>query len=164
LRALRAMLERAFADAPEGGLTDEDWEHTLGGVHVLVVDEGIVSHAAVVERLLSASGRGLRTGYVEGVATAASHRHRGHGGTVMREIGRIIQERHELGALATGIPGFYVSLGWEVWQGATFTITASGPRRTPDDDGAVMILRTTATLDLDRTSSLMCDWRPGEVW
>jgi aminoglycoside 2'-N-acetyltransferase I len=164
LRALRSLLEEAFANAVEGGLTDEDWEHTLGGVHVMVIDGDVVSHAAVVPRLLVASGRSMRTGYVEGVATAASFRRRGHGSAVMREAARIVREDYEFGALATGIPDFYVHLGWEMWQGPTFASSPEGPIRTPEEDGGVMVLRTPVTGELDTTGSLTCDWRAGDVW
>jgi aminoglycoside 2'-N-acetyltransferase I len=164
LRFLRAMLEEAFADASEGGLTDEDWEHTLGGVHVLAVDGSILSHAAIVERSLTADGRPFRTGYVEGVATSPSYRHRGHASAVMREVASLIQDEFELGALATGVPTFYTRFGWELWRGPTWVSSPTGPRRTPDDDGAVMILRTEQATDLDPAGPLTCDWRAGEVW
>ena len=160
LRALRELLDDAF----EGGLTEEDWEHTVGGLHVLAVDKGVFSHAAVVERLLVASGRALRTGYVEGVATAPGHRRRGHASAVMREVGKLIQAEYELGALATGLPDFYARFGWEPWRGPTYTNSPAGPQRTEDDDDAVMVLRTRLTRDLDLTAALMCDWRSGDAW
>jgi aminoglycoside 2'-N-acetyltransferase I len=160
LAALRALLDDAF----EGGFTDDDWDHTVGGLHVLALEDGIVAHAAVVERLLMASGVALRTGYVEGVATATAHRGRGHASTVMRAAGRVIQENYELGALSTGLPDFYVGLGWEVWRGPTYTNAPDGPRRTPEEDGTIMVLRTRVTEALDSTLPLMCDWRSGDVW
>jgi aminoglycoside 2'-N-acetyltransferase I len=164
LEALRRLLEDAFCDAVEGGLTDEDWDHTLGGVHVLCDEDGIVSHAAVVPRVLEADGRTLRTGYVEGVATAAPFRGLGYASSVMREAARIVCGSYELGALATGIPDFYTGLGWEVWAGPTSANSPEGLIRTPDEDGAVMILRTGATQALDVSGSLTCDWRAGDVW
>ncbi|MDQ5875171.1 MAG: GNAT family N-acetyltransferase [Actinomycetota bacterium] len=112
--ALRELLDEAF----EGGFTDDDWDHTVGGLHVLAVEDGgIISHAAVVERLLMAADRPLRTGYVEGVATALEHRGRGHASTVMRAIGKLIRGSYELGGLSTGLPDFYARLGWELWRG-----------------------------------------------
>jgi aminoglycoside 2'-N-acetyltransferase I len=165
LRLLRAMLEQAFEGTPEGGLTEEDWEHTLGGVHVLAVDNStILSHAAIVERSLTAGERSFRTGYVEGVATSPSHRRRGYASLVMREVGRLIQDDFELGALATGVSSFYLPLGWELWHGPTWASFPAGPQRTPDEDGAVMILRTDHAREVDSTGSLICDWRAGEVW
>jgi aminoglycoside 2'-N-acetyltransferase I len=167
LQDLRGMLERAFADAAEGGLTEEDWEHTLGGVHVFARDQDagvIVSHAAVIGRLLIADDRPIRTGYVEAVATSPGHRQRGYASAVMREAASLIHAGYDLGALATGLPNFYERLGWEVWRGPTWADSPTGPLRTPDEDGAVMVLRTVATAHLDTTGPLRGDWRPGDVW
>ncbi|MEA2505501.1 MAG: aminoglycoside 2-N-acetyltransferase [Actinomycetota bacterium] len=161
------MLEHAFADATGGGLTEEDWKHTLGGMHVFACDQSggtVVSHAAVIARVLIAEGRPIRTGYVEAVATSPRHRHRGYASTVMREAASLIHAGYELGALATGLPDFYMSLGWELWRGPTWAGSPAGPRRTPDEDGAVMVLRTVASAHLDTTGPLEGDWRPGDVW
>ena len=54
LEALRRLVFGAF-----GGRFDEhDWDHTLGGVHVLAAEDGgaVVAHAAVVPRTLAAGG------------------------------------------------------------------------------------------------------------
>jgi aminoglycoside 2'-N-acetyltransferase I len=163
LAALRGMVFGAF-----GGRFDEhDWEHMLGGVHLLVEeDDGVVAHGAVVGRVLVAGGRELRTGYVEGVATRGDRRGRGLATLVMQEAGRVIERDYELGALAdgTGIPGFYQRLGWETWQGPTFAAGPEGRVRTAEEDGNVLVLRTPATGALDPTASLTCDWRAGDVW
>jgi len=163
LQGLRRLLDQAFGDR----FTDDDWHHTLGGLHVLALDEReVVAHVAVVGRTLVAGDRPLRTGYVEGVATRPDRRRRGLASLVMREADRIIEQGHQLGALSdgTGIPGFYARLGWERWQGPTFVATADGPRRTTDDDDSVMVLRTPATGGLDLAAPLICDWRPGDAW
>jgi aminoglycoside 2'-N-acetyltransferase I len=163
LAALRRLVFGAF-----GGRFDEhDWEHMLGGVHVLAVENGeVVAHGAVVPRTLVTGARELRTGYVEGVATREDRRGRGLAVRVMREVARVVEEGYELGALAdgTGIPGFYQRLGWETWQGPTWVAGPAGPERTADDDGGVLVLRTPATGPLDPTGSLTCDWRAGDAW
>jgi aminoglycoside 2'-N-acetyltransferase I len=163
LAALRGMVFGAF-----GGRFDEhDWEHALGGVHVLAIEGGeVVAHGAVVPRVLVAGGRELRTGYVEGVATRGDRRGRGLATLVMAEAGRVIGRGYELGALAdgTGIPGFYQRLGWETWQGPTFVAGPGGPERTASEDGSVLVLRTPASGELDLAASLTCDWRAGDVW
>ena len=52
-------------------MTDQDWEHALGGVHAVAwLDGEVVGHASVVQRRLLHDGRALRTGYVEGVGCA----------------------------------------------------------------------------------------------
>ena len=163
LGALRELLFGAF-----GGRFDEhDWEHSLGGVHVLAVeDDGVVAHGAVVGRTMVAGGRALGTEYVEGVATREDRRGSGLATLVMREVGRVVAEGYELGALADGsrIPGFYQRLGWETWQGPTFVAGPEGPKRTEGDDGGVLVLRTPATGTLDLTGPIICDRRAGDVW
>jgi aminoglycoside 2'-N-acetyltransferase I len=165
-RKLEAVRELVFA-AFGGRFDTHDWEHTLGGVHVLAVeDDGVVAHGAVVPRVLVAGGRGWRTGYVEGVATRGDRRGRGLATLVMREVGRVVERDYELGALGdgSGIPGFYQRLGWETWQGPTWVAGPRGPERTAEEDGSVLVLRTPATGELELTGSLTCDWRPGDVW
>jgi aminoglycoside 2'-N-acetyltransferase I len=163
LEAVRRLVFAAF-----GGRFDvHDWEHTLGGVHVLAEEDGaVVAHGAVVPRVLVAGGRELRAGYVEGVATRGDRRGRGLATMVMAEAGKVVQERYELGALAdgTGIPGFYQRLGWEPWQGPTWVAGPRGLERTADEDGSVLVLRTAATEALDLTGPLVGDWRAGDVW
>ncbi len=163
LEAVRELVLGAF-----GGRFDEhDWDHTLGGVHVMAVEDGeMVAHGAVVPRVLVAGGLPLRTGYVEGVATRGDRRGRGLATLVMAEAGKVVRERYELGALGdgTGIPGFYQRLGWETWQGPTWVAGPNGLERTADEDGGILVLRTPATEGLDLTGPLVCDWRAGDVW
>jgi aminoglycoside 2'-N-acetyltransferase I len=163
LEALRRLLFDAFG----GRFDTHDWEHTVGGVHVVASEgDGVVAHGAVVPRVLATGGRELRTGYVEGVATRRDRRGRGLATLVMREVGRVIERDHELGALGdgSGIPGFYQRLGWETWQGPTWVAGPRGRERTAEEDGSILVLRTPATGELDPTASITCDWRPGDVW
>jgi len=164
LAAVRRLVFEAF-----GGRFDEhDWDHTLGGTHLLAVEDdgAVVAHAAVVPRTLVAGERPLQTGYVEGVATRADRRRRGLATLVMEAAGRVVREGYQLGALSDGsrVPGFYQRLGWEVWPGPTFVAGPDGPVRTAEEDGSVLVLRTPATGELDPTGPLVCDWRPGDVW
>jgi aminoglycoside 2'-N-acetyltransferase I len=124
----------------------------------------VVAHASVVPRVLEADGVPLRTGYVEGVATAASHRGRGIGSAVMTAIGDVIRAEYELGALGTGAYAFYESLGWERWHGPTLVRHPSGPVRTSWEDGAIMVLRFGASAGLDLGAPLSCEPRPGDDW
>jgi len=161
LDAARALLDAAF----QGEFGDDDWDHALGGVHVLVRDgEELVGHGAVVQRRLLHRGRALRTGYVEGVAVRADRQRRGHGAAIVRALERVIRGAYDLGALGTtdaAMP-LYAALGWQLWQGPTSALTPSGVRRTPDDDGGIYVLPV--TVELDVTGELTCDWREGDVW
>jgi aminoglycoside 2'-N-acetyltransferase I len=165
IAAIRQVMTVAFGDDEEERFTDDDWAHALGGVHVVLdIDGEIVCHAAVVERELRMADRPLRTGYVEAVATTPDRQGEGLGSLVMVEVNAIIRDGFELGALGTGSQGFYERLGWLTWQGPTFVRTADGPRRTPDEDGGIMVLATPTSPPLDLQAPLSCDWRMGDVW
>ena len=67
-------------------------------------------------------------------------------------------------ALGTGETGFYERLGWRVWAGPTSVRTPHGERRTPEEDGGIMVLLTPATPPISLDAPISCDWRPGDVW
>jgi aminoglycoside 2'-N-acetyltransferase I len=163
--AIRVLLETAFAADADGPFAGSDWEHALGGCHVIAERDGrIVAHASVVERDIRVSDRPLRTGYVEAVATAPWEQGRGLGTQVMEAVGAHLVERFELGVLATGAHGFYERLGWRTWAGPSFVRLPGGLQPTPDEDGFIMVLRTPSTPELDATAPISCDWRSGDVW
>ena len=82
----------------------------------------------------------------------------------MKHIGELIRERYSLGVLSTGTLALYKTPGWERWRGPTFVDGPSGRKRTPGDDGDVMILRTPRSPRLDLDGEIVCDWRLGDVW
>jgi aminoglycoside 2'-N-acetyltransferase I len=165
VEAIRAILWAAFEDDEEG-FTEDDWEHGLGGIHVVAeLDGRIVAHGSVVPRDIHAGGRPLATGYVESVATDPGLQRTGLGTAVMREIGAIIRDRYELGLLGSGEHGFYERLGWRTWRGPSSVRTPNGRlERTPTDDGFLMALATPTSPRLDYFAPISCDWRPGDVW
>jgi aminoglycoside 2'-N-acetyltransferase I len=159
LAAARALLDEVFA----GELTDQDWEHSLGGIHALAYEGAeLVGHAAVVQRRLIHRGQALRAGYVEGVGVSARHRRRGHASALMETLGRVIERAYDLGALGAtdeAIP-LYERHGWRRWTGPLSALTPDGLTPTPDEQGAVYVLGE----HLDFTAALTCDWRDGDVW
>jgi aminoglycoside 2'-N-acetyltransferase I len=164
-----AELERLmdlFASCwPAERFSAEDVDHAVGGVHwVAEVDGLLVGHASVVERLLEADGRPMRTGYLEAVATLPSWRGRGIATRLLGVADEHIRAGFVLGALSTGAHGLYERLGWERWRGPTFVRTADGQVRTQDEDDGIMILRTPRTPRLTLTEALSCEWRAGDVW
>jgi aminoglycoside 2'-N-acetyltransferase I len=162
--AIRALLWAAFSD-PDDAMTEADWEHALGGTHFLLTVDGVlVAHASVVERELHIGARAVRTGYVEAVATAPDWQGRGFGTRLMDRVNGYIRERFDLGALGTGVQGFYERLGWVVWRGPTQVRTETGPEPTPEEDGYIVVLPTPAIPRPDITEPLSCGWRPGDVW
>jgi aminoglycoside 2'-N-acetyltransferase I len=160
-RAARALLDDVFG----AEMTDEDWDHALGGVHALVWEgDQLIGHASVVQRRLLHNERTLRAGYVEGVAVRADRRLRGHAAAMMSELERIIRAAYEIGALgaADDAAAFYAARGWQAWQGRTYGLTPAGVVRTEDEDGGVYVLQAEAPLDLQ--GDLTCDWRAGDLW
>lgn len=165
VQAIRSLLDAAFADDPDGGFAEDDWDHAIGGLHfVLERDSEVLVHASVVRRALQIAGRPTRTGYVEAVATAPDQQGTGLGTRVMREVGSHIAASYELGALGTGSHGFYQRLGWRTWRGPSSVRMPSGERPTPDEDGYIMVLATPTSPDLDLDLPISCEWRSGDVW
>src|SRR4051794_7924800 len=153
------MLDEVF----EGDFSDDDWQHSLGGHHFVIIDNDLVlAHAAVVPRALEIAGRSFHAGYVEAVGTHVAGQGEGLGTLVMAAATDFIHRHFTLGALGTGSHRFYERLGWERWAGPTYVRRDGELIRTAEDEG-LMVLRfgTSASIDLD--ASLSCDDRPGDV-
>lgn len=152
-------------DAFDGEFSEDDWEHTLGGMHALICHHGaLIAHAAVVLRRLIHRGAPLRTGYVEGVAVREDWRGQGLCTALMDGVEQVIRGAYQLGALSPSEAArqIYLDRGWIQWQGPTSVLSPAGPTRTPDDDGTVFVLPL--DVELDPTADLVCDWRSGDVW
>ncbi len=161
LAEIRALVECAF----DGHFDAYDWEHALGGDHVVDVVEGVVvAHGSVVRRRLRVADCWYEAGYVEAVATDPSYQGRGHGTRVMSAITELVHAGCELGALSTGSPGFYRRLGWESWTGPSYVLDGDVARRTTAEDAGILVLRTAASSTLDRTAPITCEARPGDDW
>ena len=161
----RQSAHQLLVDAFDGGFSDDDWEHALGGMHALVYDHGaLIAHAAVVLRRLLYNGTPLRTGYVEGVAVREDWRGHGLGRAVMDAAEQVIRGGYRLGALSPTewARQLYLDRGWLQWQGPMSVLAPTGPIRTPNDDGCVFVLPVDVALD--PTADLVCDWRSGDVW
>jgi len=161
LAAARLLLDEAFA----GEMTDDDWDHSLGGIHVLAFEaDELVGHVAVVQRRLICDGRPLRAGYVEGMGVLAAHRRRGHGRAMMAEVNRIILAAYEIGGLGATDDGaaLYARCGWQVWQGPLSELHPDGIHATEGEDGSIWVLDVDGSLD--RRRELTCDWRQGDCW
>ncbi len=163
LAAVRALLDDAF----DGDFSDEDWDHTVGGIHAIVVDgDDVIAHGSLVQRRLLHDGRALRTGYVEAVAVRADRRRQGHGSAVMAALEHVLRHGgYELGALGASdeaVP-LYRGRGWRLWRGPSAVLAPTGIERTPEEDGCVYVMPV-AGVRLDLDAEIACDWRPGDVW
>lgn len=162
LESLRDLCDEAFGER----FGEEDWQHALGGRHVIAfAGREVMAHAAVVPRELWVDGALHQALYVEAVATNPSLQGQGIGTLVMQEIGALIEADGVLGALSTGSPEFYQRLGWEHWQGPTYVRRGEDLMRTPDEDDTVLVLRRGANLQrLDLTADIACRDRSGDAW
>jgi aminoglycoside 2'-N-acetyltransferase I len=154
-----------LVEAFDGDFTDDDWDHTLGGMHAVVYNRGtLIAHAAVVQRRLIHRGTPLRTGYLEGVAVREDWRGQGLGTALMDGAEQVIRGAYALGALSPSESAreLYLNRGWVQWRGPTSVLSPDGPTRTPEDDNGVFVLPV--DVELDPTADLVCDWRTGDVW
>lgn len=164
LRRVRGLLDAAF----EGEFGDEDFEHALGGMHVLAYEGGeLVAHGSVVQRRVLHRGRALRTGYVEAVAVRADRRRRGLGGVVMEAAEGVVGRAYALGALSASADGarLYAGRGWRVWGGEIGMLGPGGPERLPEEEGSTYVWTPPGGgVLLDPTAGpLYFDWRDGDV-
>jgi aminoglycoside 2'-N-acetyltransferase I len=161
LSSIKTLMAAAFG----GRFSDNDWAHSLGGMHFLIqADSTVIAHASVIERLLRIGDRSARAGYVEAVATLPDCQKQGLGTVVMLAVGLHIREVYEIGALSTSSHSFYEKLSWERWQGPTFCRTDSGVIRTEEEDDGIMVLQTASLPGVQVGDAITCEWRPGDVW
>jgi aminoglycoside 2'-N-acetyltransferase I len=152
-------------DAFDGDFSHADWEHALGGWHVVVTDnEQVLSHAAVVPRTIEFGERPLQSGYVEAVATAPVAQRRGHGSQAMVHVTEIIRRHFDVGVLSTSRHRFYERLGWERWRGPSFVVRDGRRLRTEKEDDGIMVLRFGASSCVSLTLPLACRARSGDDW
>ncbi|OKK06700.1 aminoglycoside 2'-N-acetyltransferase [Streptomyces sp. CB03234] len=163
LAAIRAMLNAAF----DGGFTDQDWDHGLGGVHAYVEDEhGIAAHGSVIMRRVAHAGRSYRVGYVEAVAVRADRRRQGLGGRVMTALEEVVDGAYAFGALSASDDGaeLYRARGWQLWNGRVEAYGPDGVVHLPDEEDSTY-LRPAAGRPLPAADAgaLLFDWRDGDV-
>ncbi len=161
LSEIRGLLDLAFGNE----FSDEDWQHTIGGWHVIATEgTRVVSHAAVVPRILYVAKRPFLCGYVEGVGTDPARQGDGIGSQVVGDASRLIEGEFEMGALSTERHHFYQRLGWERWRGPTYVRNGSDLFRTEDEDDVVMVLRFGPSADVDLGVAMSCETRGGDDW
>ena len=159
---LRRLWHRAFGDR----FTAADANHAFGGVHVLARDsDRLVGHASAVPRRLRFGDEPWRqVGYVEAVAVDPGHQGTGVGSRMMELLQVEMSSRWPAALLSTGrATGFYESLGWQRWRGATYTQTATGVVR-DHIHGGLMILRFDPSTAPDVSARVTCEDRPGNAW
>jgi len=158
-----------YDDEPDEAFTVDDWEHTCGGVRILLHDgDELVAHAAVVPRSIEvgdgSAAQSYDAGYVEGVAVIPSRQRAGFGTLVVDVTNEVLRDTFELGVLSTSLWSFYRRLGWERWEGPSYVVRAGIRTRTRDEDHGLLVLRCDASKHIDPTSAITCQERAGDDW
>ncbi|WP_328886931.1 GNAT family N-acetyltransferase [Streptomyces sp. NBC_00316] len=159
---IRAFLDTAF----EGGFSDDDWDHTLGGIHVCARDgSGVLAHGSVVQRRVIHAHRSYRVGYVEGVAVRADRRREGLGGRVMAALERVVDGAYAFGALSASDTGarLYAARGWQPWRGRIAVQGPAGVEPLPDEEGSTYVRGAAGRPLPSASQGLIFDWRDGDV-
>ena len=166
LRAAEQLVKQSFGS----GFRENDWHHGLGGTHVFVKDDTdtLLAHAAVVSRVIRHGANALRVGYVEAVAVRSDLQGRGLGRVLMNQVESIVHAKYQLGALNAidNAVQFYLHRGWTLWTGATAAIDHTGGIIATDngEDRIMLLASRLQSQEIDRSSVLTCDWRPGDLW
>ena len=156
---LRALL----ADAFEGDFSQEDWEHTNGGLRFLgYLGAELVAHGSVIRRNVRIDEEDLKIGYVEGLAVAPLYWRRGFGSKLMSEITSYCKNEFRISMLSTGEKDFYRKLGWLDFEGDSYVFRNGVEVRTADEDEGLMYLpRSVGSLSL---AKVVCEAREGDDW
>lgn len=107
-------------------------QQNLQNVRILFEGDRIVSHAALLPRVLIHENCRFRTGMICAVATDPEFRHRGLASRVVEDcLVRMKTEGCDFGILWTGVPGAYFRTGWEVTasNGWAYLVPAEHNRR-----------------------------------
>jgi aminoglycoside 2'-N-acetyltransferase I len=165
LNAAEALVRNAFGS----DFRSHDWLHAVDGVHIVLNDaeQALVGFAAVVPRTLRHNDLAFDTGYIEGVAVRGDQQGLGLGRIVMDHAERIVNTRHQLGALnaVETAATFYEARGWRPWAGRTQASDPTGIIDTYDAADRIYLLGTEKhDHPFDAETALICDWRPGDLW
>ena len=101
----------------------------------------LAGHVALCEQDMRVGEAAIRGAYVEDVATHPAMLGRGIASRLLRAaVDVACRDGCDIGALGTGIPGFYERLGWRRWTGPATYLSSQGEITT---DAGTMVLPIT---------------------
>ena len=157
---LRKLLSEAFED----DFSDEDWQHTYGGVRFLGHFDGhLISHGAVVPRKMQVDGASMLVGYVEGIAVSPGFQRKGFGSLLMEEITSYCKSDFRLSMLSTDEKVFYERQNWLDFQGNSYVLKDGVEIRSEDEDEGLMYLLGLHQFT-DYPRKVVCEARVGDAW
>ncbi|MFM8384394.1 MAG: GNAT family N-acetyltransferase [Actinomycetota bacterium] len=156
-------LRTLLADAFEGDFSQEDWEHTNGGLRFLgYLGAELVAHGSVIKRNVRIDEEDLKIGYVEGLAVAPLYWRRGFGSKLMSEITSYCKTKFRICMLSTGEKDFYRKLGWLDFEGESYVFRNGVEVRTADEDEGLMYLP--GSVNSPTITKVVCEAREGDDW
>ena len=158
--ALQSLMSEAF----EGDFSEEDWQHTFGGMRFLgYMDNQLIAHGAVIQRWMDVDGERKLVGYVEGIAVTPTLWRKGFGSLLMAELTTYCRSEFPLSMLSTGEKDFYRRHGWSDFAGESYVSNAGVEIRTEDEDEGLMYLLG-ASQDNVSPRKVVCESREGDAW
>lgn len=161
---IQIHLRKLLTDAFEDDFSEEDWQHTYGGVRFLGhLDGHLISHGAVVPRKMQVDGASMLVGYVEGIAVSPALWRKGFGSLLLEELTSYCRSEFPLSMLSTDEKSFYRRHGWSDFEGKSFVLRDGLQYPTEDEDEGLMFL---SDLSQGRVSprQVVCEDRNGDAW
>lgn len=151
-------------DAFEGDFSEEDWQHSLGGVRLIgFMNEEIVAHGAVVPRAVRIDDVEEIIGYVEAIAVDPRFWRQGIGTALMEEITKICKSQYQFSMLSTGEKDFYRRFGWVDFKGESYVDLGEKVVRSEEEDEGLMYLGVGKYLNVSPLK-VVCKSRAGDAW
>jgi aminoglycoside 2'-N-acetyltransferase I len=157
---IKSMLHRAY----EGDFSEEDWEHTLGGVRYLGwIGDELIANGSICSRTIWLNDIETHVGYIEAIAVEPKFWSKGYGTQLMQSISKDALSAYSVSMLSTSEKGFYRRVGWTDFRGESFVTLSNKEVRTANDDKGLMLLGSDADY-LTRIIKVVCESRSGDVW
>jgi aminoglycoside 2'-N-acetyltransferase I len=164
LDKVESEIRNLLKDAFEGDFSEEDWQHSLGGVRLIgFMDEEIVAHGAVAPRAVRIDDVEEIIGYVEAIAVGPRFWRQGIGTALMEEITKICKSQYQFSMLSTGEKDFYRRFGWVDFKGESYVDLGEKVVRSEEEDEGLMYLGVGNYLNLSPLK-VVCKSRAGDAW
>jgi aminoglycoside 2'-N-acetyltransferase I len=151
-------------DAFEGDFSEEDLQHSFGGVRLIgFMNEEIVAHGAVVPRAVRIDDVEEIIGYVEAIAVDPRLWRQGIGTALMQEITKICKSQYQFSMLSTGEKDFYRRFGWVDFKGESYVDLGEKVVRSEEEDEGLMYLGVGKYLNVSPLK-VVCKSRAGDAW
>ena len=163
-QSIETELRDLLNDAFEGDFSEEDWQHTYGGIRFMgYLNDELIGHGAVVSRNMNVDDKKINVGYVEAIAIVSAHCRKGFGSRLMEEITAYCQSKFSLSMLSTGEKAFYRRHGWLDFEGESYISLNQVEMRSKEEDEGLMYLFGMNEI-AGMPKKIVCESRSGDAW